>query len=80
MVGSGERELPVDVDGETRRVRITRKLYGQDALVQRAIVTLASDRALLLVGEPGTAKSWLSEHLAAAISGDSLLTIRGRPV
>jgi MoxR-like ATPase len=45
--------------------------------VQRAIVTLASDRGLLLVGEPGTAKSWLSEHLAAAICGNSLLTIQG---
>jgi MoxR-like ATPase len=73
IVGSGDRELPVG----DQRVRITRKLYGQDALVQRAIVTLASDRALLLVGEPGTAKSWLSEHLAAAISGESLLAIQG---
>jgi MoxR-like ATPase len=40
-------------------------------------VTLASERALLLVGEPGTGKSWLSEHLAAAISGCSTLTIQG---
>ena len=40
-------------------------------------MTLASERALLLVGEPGCGKSWLSEHLAAAISGTSLLTIQG---
>jgi MoxR-like ATPase len=43
---------------------VARKLYGHDTLVERAIVTLATDRALLLLGEPGTAKSWLSEHLA----------------
>jgi MoxR-like ATPase len=42
-----------------------------------AIATLASDRALMLVGEPGTAKSWLSEHLAAAVSGTSALVIQG---
>ena len=58
-------------------VPITRKFFGDDALVERAIVTLASERALLLVGEPGTGKSWLSEHLAAAISGNSTLTIQG---
>ncbi len=58
-------------------VVVRRKFYGDDVLVQRAIVTLASDRGLLLIGEPGTAKSWLSEHLAAAISGDSLLTVQG---
>ena len=77
VLGSGGRTLPVVVDGEERQVVVTRKLYGQDVLVQRAIVTLASDRALLLIGEPGTAKSWLSEHLAAAISGDSLLVVQG---
>jgi MoxR-like ATPase len=38
---------------------------------------LATDRALLLLGVPGTAKSWVSEHLAAAISGDSTLLIQG---
>ncbi len=42
-----------------------------------AIATLASDRALMLVGEPGTAKSWLSEHLSAAISGTSALVVQG---
>jgi MoxR-like ATPase len=77
VLGTGSREWPVDVDGQEHRVRISRKVYGMDTLVQRAIVTLASDRALLLIGEPGTAKSWLSEHLAAAISGDSLLTVQG---
>lgn len=63
--------------GERRSTVIEKKFFGNDILVQRAIVTLASDRGLLLIGEPGTAKSWLSEHLAAAISGNSLLTIQG---
>lgn len=58
-------------------VRITPKYYGDRALVQVAIATLASDRALMLAGEPGTAKSWLSEHLSAAICGTSLLTVQG---
>lgn len=56
---------------------ITPKYIGDRALVQVAIATLASDRALMLVGEPGTAKSWLSEHLAAAISGTSGLVVQG---
>lgn len=55
----------------------TAKLVLPHALLERALVTLASNRALLLVGEPGTAKSLLSELLAAAISGDSTLTIQG---
>lgn len=58
-------------------VTITPKFVGSRRLIQVAIATLASDRALLLAGEPGTAKSWLSEHLAAAISGTSELTIQG---
>jgi len=77
VVGSGGKELKYTVDGEKRKLAVTRKLYGHDTLVERAIVTLATDRALLLLGEPGTAKSWLSEHLAAAISGDSLLAVQG---
>ncbi|HEY4252531.1 MAG TPA: AAA family ATPase [Roseomonas sp.] len=53
------------------------KLVCAPSLVERAMVTLATSRALLLIGEPGTAKSFLSELLAAAISGDSTLTIQG---
>ncbi len=56
---------------------VERKFVGDDALVERAVVTLAGNRGLLLVGEPGTAKSMLSELLAAAIAGDSTLTVQG---
>ncbi|MBD8527669.1 ATP-binding protein [Pseudomarimonas arenosa] len=56
---------------------IRRKFYGDDALIDRCIVTLMSNRGLLLVGEPGTAKSMLSELLCAAISGSSTRTIQG---
>lgn len=56
---------------------ITRKFYGNDRLVERAIVTVMSDRGLLLIGEPGTAKSLLSELLSAAISGSSQQTVAG---
>ncbi|MCJ8313401.1 MAG: AAA family ATPase [Pseudomonadales bacterium] len=56
---------------------ISRKFYGDDALVERAIVTLMGYQALLLVGEPGTAKSLLSELLSAAICGDSQKIIQG---
>ncbi|NMO03849.1 AAA family ATPase [Gordonia sp. TBRC 11910] len=56
---------------------ITRKFYGDDRLVERCIVTLMSDRGLLLVGEPGTAKSFLSELFSAAISGTSQQVVQG---
>jgi MoxR-like ATPase len=56
---------------------ISRKFYGDDALVDRAIVTLISAQGLMLVGEPGTAKSMLSELLAAAVSGTSDLVVQG---
>lgn len=58
-------------------VDITPKYIGSRRLMEIAIATLATDRALLLIGVPGTAKSWVSEHLAAAISGDSTLLIQG---
>src|SRR5260370_42466013 len=73
----GGKPLKVETDGKTTEVPITRKFFGEDSLVERAIVTLASERALLLIGEPGTGKSYLSEHLAAAITGNSCLTIQG---
>ncbi len=63
-------------DAATRRA-ITPKFVGDRALVERAVITLAGERGLLLVGEPGTAKSMLSELLAAAISGTSALTVQG---
>ena len=56
---------------------ITPKYVGDRRIIEIAIATLATDRALLLLGVPGTAKSWVSEHLAAAISGDSTLLIQG---
>lgn len=56
---------------------VTPKYIGSRRLMEIAIATLATDRALLLMGVPGTAKSWVSEHLTAAISGDSTLLIQG---
>jgi MoxR-like ATPase len=56
---------------------ISPKYIGNARLMEIAISTLATDRALLLYGVPGTAKSWVSEHLAAAITGDSTLLIQG---
>ena len=56
---------------------ITPKYIGSRRLMEIAIATLATDRALLLLGVPGTAKSWVSEHLAAAVTGDSTLIIQG---
>src|SRR5215217_4366090 len=53
------------------------KYIGSRRLVEIAVATLATDRALLLLGVPGTAKTWLGEHLAAAISGSSTLVVQG---
>ena len=53
------------------------KYVGARRLMEIAVASLATDRALLLLGVPGTAKSWVSEHLAAAISGSSTLVVQG---
>ena len=61
------------IDGQV----VTPKYVGSRRLIETAGATLATDRALLLLGVPGTAKSWVSEHLAAAISGSSTLLVQG---
>lgn len=57
--------------------QIEPKYFGSRRLIEVAVATLATDRALLLIGIPGTAKTWVAEHLAAAISGDSTLLVQG---
>jgi MoxR-like ATPase len=76
ITGSDE-EFNLKVNGSEKKIKISTKFYGQRDLIQKSIVTLASERALMLIGEPGTAKSWLSEHLAAAICGKSTYLIQG---
>lgn len=63
--------------GTVGGMTITPKYLGYQRLVEIAISTLVTDRSLLLIGEPGTAKSWLSEHLAAAINRDSTKVVQG---
>jgi MoxR-like ATPase len=63
--------------GKSGKLDITPKYIGHQRLVEIAISTLVTDRALLLLGEPGTAKSWLSEHLSAAINADSTKVVQG---
>jgi MoxR-like ATPase len=53
------------------------KYFGQRRLIEIAVATLVTDRALMLIGIPGTAKTWVAEHLAAAISGDSTRLVQG---
>ena len=65
------------IGGKAGRTAITPKYMGNQRIVEIAIATLVTDRALLFIGEPGTAKSWLSEHLAAAINGDSTKVVQG---
>ena len=63
--------------GKVSKKTIVPKYIGNKRLVEIAISTLVTDRALLLIGEPGTAQSWLSEHLTAAINGNSTRVIQG---
>lgn len=56
---------------------ISPKYIGNKRLMEIAVATLTTDRALLLYGLPGTAKSWVSEHLSAAVSGDSTMIVQG---
>jgi MoxR-like ATPase len=59
------------------KLDVQAKFVGRQAFLERCIVALATNRGLMLIGEPGTAKSYLSELMAAAVSGDSTLTIQG---
>lgn len=63
--------------GKAGKLEITPKYIGNRRLMEVAVATLATDRALLLYGVPGTAKSWVSEHLSAAVAGDSTMLIQG---
>ena len=65
------------VGGKVGKVDITPKYVGHNRLVEVAIATLLTDRSLMLIGEPGTAKSWLSENLSAAICNDSGRVVQG---
>ncbi len=56
---------------------VSPKYIGSRRLMEIAVATLTTDRALLLYGLPGTAKSWVAEHLAAAVCGDSTMLIQG---
>ncbi|MFD3686666.1 AAA family ATPase [Nocardiopsis sp. NPDC058631] len=79
IVGSdGARlRLPEPAEGVPASLEIPAKFVGERGLVERCVVTLAGERGLLLVGEPDTAKSLLSELLAAAVSGTGALTVQG---
>ncbi len=80
VAGSGGEKLTLpktaEFEGDRSRV-IPEKFVGDRALVERCVVTLGGPRGLMLVGEPGTAKSMLSELLSAAVSGTSALTVQG---
>ncbi len=77
VCGSEGEKLRHEWQGAKRGTEIARKFHGDDVLVERAIIGLSGNRGVLLVGEPGTAKSMLSELLAAAISGTSLDVVQG---
>ncbi|MBX9695658.1 MAG: AAA family ATPase, partial [Cyanobacteria bacterium] len=53
------------------------KFVGKPSFLERCVIALATNRGLMLIGEPGTAKSYLSELLSAAICGQSTLMVQG---
>ena len=61
-------------------LKVARKFVAESGVVRRIVISLCTNRGCFMVGEPGTAKSWLSELLAAAVSGDSTLVIQGSAV
>lgn len=73
ILGSGKKSYKLN----DKEIYIKQKYYGDDALIERCIITLAGNRGLMLVGEPGTAKTMLSELLCAAICATSLNTVQG---
>ena len=75
---SPQSVLKFIVGGKAGKTDITPKYIGNKRLIEMAVATLVTDRALLLIGEPGTAKSWLSENLAAAIYGIPVWLFRER--
>jgi MoxR-like ATPase len=81
IAGSGGAALALPAaakrTGLPAKLVIGQKFVGDRSVVERCVVTLAGERGLLLVGEPGTAKSMLSELLAAAVSGSSELVVQG---
>jgi MoxR-like ATPase len=77
FIAGSDEEFTLKKNSSQKKVKITTKFFGDSNLIQKSIVTLASERALMLIGEPGTAKSWLSEHLSAAICGTSKYLIQG---
>ena len=59
---------------------ISTKFVAPADIVTRVVISLATQRGAMLVGAPGTAKSWLSELICAAISDNSTLVIQGGAV
>jgi MoxR-like ATPase len=74
---SPKQVLKFIVGGKAGGTVVTPKYIGHNRLVEVAVATLLTDRALLLIGEPGTAKSWLSENLSAAVYNDSMKVVQG---
>lgn len=77
IAGTEDEALPHTWKGKRCKTVVTKKFYGDYGLLQRCVVTLLGNRGLLLIGEPGTAKSMLSELLAAAICNHSTCTVQG---